>query len=252
MKKEVALAVVKNVYNTFDISGLKVACAVGALSALLTVVSFVCFLSIWNFVQNTTHVSVEVEQQAIELIEEVIEIKEVSVSDYVKIITERDNSNLQNTEYLTSTIIKFADKYDIPLIPAFALIYAESSFFIDATSRLGKDNGFGLTQVSKIGLADYNRINGTSYVQDDLLDIEVALEIGFWIYKQNGLYVPYLENDVEYYVAYNVGAFNFKKYYDSHWSNDLHPSGKSYTARMNYLSKRSQVAAAFHETPLAN
>lgn len=110
-------------------------------------------------------------------------------------------------------------KHNIPPYVIFAIIATESGrhrtdnineiniMNVNPRARSSVDCR-GLMQCSKYALADYNRINKTEYMMDDLFDIDINIEIGTWYYSQ---FTTISDSWTEIYVIYNVGYGNFRK-----------------------------------------
>jgi soluble lytic murein transglycosylase-like protein len=128
-------------------------------------------------------------------------------------------SKYPNRKYIT-TIVNFiykkANETGLPINVILTLIDTESQFKYTAVSNLGPENGRGITQVSEIGLKDYNSWHGTHYTYKDLYDPETNIEIGCWCFLQNEYYITNNKTHTlsfdHLYVAYNVGAYNFKNH----------------------------------------
>ena len=143
---------------------------------------------------------------------------------------------------LSALLLSKSVKHGVPFGITLTIAFSESDFRYDAVSNKGKDAGYGLMQVSKVGLEDYNRLTKSKFTQEDLLDVYTNVEIGLFLFKNNKRYVERsITYDHEFYVAYNVGASNFDKYYDSHYSLAELPTGEAYTALGRYLSKKDKV-----------
>lgn len=112
-----------------------------------------------------------------------------------------------------------SSKYNVPIYVIYAIIATESghvstsemteeNFFkvnVDAKSHA---NCYGLMQISKYALDDYNKNKGTKYSLNDLFNIYVNIDVGTWYYSQ---FYSVSENFVEQYVIYNVGYGHFQK-----------------------------------------
>jgi hypothetical protein len=117
----------------------------------------------------------------------------------------------QDAAMLCSRISYYAAKYDLDLPDAFSLVYIESNFDKDAESGLG---AVGLCQIMPLCLAEYNMENNTDYTLQDMFDIDLNLEVGFWYF--NRLMTHYgsnycIESLRDAYLAYNAGPVGFCK-----------------------------------------
>lgn len=118
---------------------------------------------------------------------------------------------------LLDKINKYAKKYDLPLTSALLIVNIESDFKVDAYNKTG--NAYGLCQVTKPCLDEYNMKKGTSYKLSDMKDPDLNLEVGFWYYNRilthYSDYYGYittrtLETKVrDAYLCYNVGVTVF-------------------------------------------
>lgn len=117
---------------------------------------------------------------------------------------------------LTKKIKKAALNNHLKLEEAFCIVHIESDFRIDAFNKSGK--AYGLCQVTKPCLDEYNWKHGTDYSLQDMFNPDLNLEIGFWYY--NRLIYHYgekfgitLTNEWtllrDAYIAYNIGITKF-------------------------------------------
>lgn len=119
---------------------------------------------------------------------------------------------------LTSHIRRAAYRNNLRLEEAFCIVHIESDFRKDAFNKYGK--AYGLCQVTKPCLDEYNWKHNTDYSLDDMFDVDKNLEVSFWYY--NRLIFHYgdefgVTTSNEYslirdaYIAYNIGITKFKE-----------------------------------------
>ena len=130
-----------------------------------------------------------------------------------------DKFDVDDSKYLVSKIMSYADKHKIPYLDAFVIVNVESDFKKSAYNKGGK--AYGLCQITRPCLREYNDINGTDYDIEAVMDIDTNLEIGFWYYKR---LMDYYSKFPDYgisttndesmlrdcYIAYNIGITKFK------------------------------------------
>lgn len=122
-------------------------------------------------------------------------------------------------EEIENSVKKASKKHNIPEYVLYAIIATESGTYaltevnqenIINVNPKAKSNAncYGLMQVSKYALNDYNKYNGTKYVMEELYDIDTNIEIGTWYFSQ---FRTVSKNYTEQYVIYNVGFGEFDK-----------------------------------------
>lgn len=128
--------------------------------------------------------------------------------------------NFESAIFLIEKIEKAAEKYQMDLKTALALVDVESSFNAKAKNRGGE--AYGLCQVTFPCLKEYNEWHGTDYTLENMYDEDLNLEVGFWYYKirildyYNKKY-DFITTNSEWetfrdaYIAYNIGISNFAK-----------------------------------------
>jgi soluble lytic murein transglycosylase-like protein len=139
-----------------------------------------------------------------------------------------------NTKY-GKMIEKYIDQNIYTIEQIELIIQAESTGNPEAVSHLGKNYGYGLMQVSKALLQDYNEAFGSVIKQQDLADPETCIKIGCWflnsIPRRIGLSSGLIDNDdlKKVYIAYNAGVRSFNNSYNNYYSKGIDPkSGKEY------------------------
>ena len=129
---------------------------------------------------------------------------------------------------ITNAVKKASKKYKIPKEVIYAVISTESSIwgtkelndsnFMEVNHRAKSScNCLGLMQVSKYALDDYNKINKTNYLMEDLYNISTNIEIGTWYFSQ---FKTVATSWTEMYVIYNVGYGMYNKN-NKYWFYDL-------------------------------
>ena len=113
----------------------------------------------------------------------------------------------------------YSDKYGLSLVDGLIIVHVESDFKVDAYNRWGK--AYGLCQVTKPCLEEYNWKHGTNYVLEDMYDVSLNLEVGFWYYNRiltnydnRYNYITTTSDDKKIrdaYIAYNIGVTVFDK-----------------------------------------
>jgi hypothetical protein len=128
---------------------------------------------------------------------------------------------------------------ELPIWFIEVVILVESEGNPRAVSYAGIEAGAGLMQVSDVARRDYNNNHGTSYTTQDLFDPAINIMIGCWLLnhyeKQLGS-----SNPERLYVAYNAGIGNCLKYYYTHYSKGIHPSGTRYRSLERYNKYRDE------------
>ena len=127
--------------------------------------------------------------------------------------------NFEGAIDLIKKIEKAAEKYQMNLKTAFALVDVESSFNVKAKNKSGE--AYGLCQVTFPCLDEYNKWHGTDYTLENMYDADLNLEIGFWYYNHildfyNKKYDFITTKDEwkafrDVYIAYNIGISTFAK-----------------------------------------
>ena len=126
---------------------------------------------------------------------------------------------LEEAMVLNNKICFYAEKYNISAKDGHIIVNVESDFKSTAYNKKGK--AVGLTQITTPCLQEYNNINGTKYELEQMFDIDLNLEVGFWYYSRlMNHYSKYAEYGItlstdekalrDCYIAYNVGITEFK------------------------------------------
>lgn len=130
------------------------------------------------------------------------------------------NFTPQDASIMTQQILQAADNHNLPVSIAFIIVHVESDFKSGVYNATG--NAYGLCQVTKPCLDEYNMVNGTHYSLERVRwDDKLNLEVGFWYYNRilnhyNNHY-QYITEHNDYtqlrdaYIAYNVGVTTFHK-----------------------------------------
>lgn len=200
---------------------------------------FVVLLFIYGVVSNIVYASInnKKSEEVLELYIDSYVINDIiDVSKYddleeknkekciLKILQKRKNLgdknfNKKDAEILYEKISFYSKKHNINLKDGFIIVNVESDFNHRAFNRKGK--AVGLTQITTPCLSEYNNLNRTKYELNQMFDIDLNLEVGFWYYnrlmKHYSKYSIYginrfdKENALkDCYIAYNIGITEFK------------------------------------------
>ena len=137
-------------------------------------------------------------------VEEEIPIEEI----YAKRILSLSSLDINEARYISSRVYFYSQKYNVDYNYCMVIINTESDFKYNAYNKNGK--AYGLCQITKPCLEEFNKNNKTKYILNDMLNIELNLEVGIW-------YISYLENhykiqnNEDSYIAYNIGITKFNK-----------------------------------------
>lgn len=208
--------------------GLKITC----LTVWTLVFLFLVLLIIKIMTANYKPIIIEREQTIVENIIPINYKKEITIEEAA------NYAKTRNAKRITEVAFQMKEKYNLPLYIIFSIIDTESEFYRVANSRIGKENGRGLMQVSEVCLKDFNNKSGEKIrTKDELYYIYVNMNIGCWYYSR--LYnLKAINNYDEAYVAYNVGIGNFQKYKNKYLNNKL-PDNSSYNALKRFRQKEN-------------
>lgn len=97
------------------------------------------------------------------------------------------------------------------------IVNVESDFKSNAYNKKGK--AYGLTQATLSCLNEFNWYNNTEYTEEDLYDVDINLEVGFWYYNRilthYADYYGYISSSSnekalkDAYICYNIGIKKF-------------------------------------------
>jgi soluble lytic murein transglycosylase-like protein len=124
----------------------------------------------------------------------------------------------EDADWIRDKIIFYAKKHNLYIKDAFIIVNIESDFRVRAYNRNG--NAYGLCQITQSCLDEYNLKNRTKYTLDQMFNVDINLEIGFWYYNR---IMTYYSKFPEYgiskisreaalrdsYIAYNIGITAF-------------------------------------------
>lgn len=186
--------------------------------SITLVVSFVVFLNILDkkyvsisITNNDTPVTIENKENKLSSTDSYSDESQVITIDIADKVNKLDNIRYDKKySYYVRILEPYCNKYNLDMLYMLSLIKVESDFKPKAVSFLGISYGYGLMQVSKVGLLDYNNWNTIKYKHSDLSIPEINIKVGTWIYNKNKDYgVP---NDTYYLMsAYNTGALTTKR-----------------------------------------
>ena len=163
---------------------------------------FVVLLFIYGIVSNIVYASInnKKSEEVLELYIDSYVINDIiDVSKYddleeknkekciLKILQKRKNLgdknfNKKDAEILYEKISFYSKKHNINLKDGFIIVNVESDFNYRAFNRKGK--AVGLTQITTPCLNEYNNLNRTKYELNQMFDIDLNLEVGFWYYNR--------------------------------------------------------------------
>ena len=129
-------------------------------------------------------------------------------------ITARDAFELQKK------ICEYSNKYNLTQEEGFIIVHTESDFKINANNKYS--NAVGLCQITEPCVREYNNMHGTEYILEQMYDIDLNLEVGFWYFNRLlNHYSKYSEYGIttdtrrqalrDCYIAYNIGITKFKE-----------------------------------------
>lgn len=131
---------------------------------------------------------------------------------------DKTNFSLSDANNLLQKINFYSTKHRIDLTTAIQIVAIESSFNASAHNVGG--GAYGLCQVTRPCLDEYNRELGKSYSLEDMYDTDRNLEVGFWYYHRILTWYAdkydYITTTTERarlrdaYIAYNYGVTAFK------------------------------------------
>lgn len=126
---------------------------------------------------------------------------------------------MRDALYLLDKIEYYARKNNLSLTAALTIVNVESDF--NKNAYVKSTRAYGLTQSTPVCLNEYNWMNETDYTVDDLFDVDINLEVGFWYYNRilthYNDYYGYITTSTpekalrDAYLAYNVGVTMFDK-----------------------------------------
>ena len=164
-----------------------------------------CILSVCIII-SFIPIKKEEKYNPIEILEEPIEtpIEEI----YAQKILTISSLNINEARHISSRIYFYSQKYKLSYSYCMVIINTESDFKYDAYNKNGK--AYGLCQITKPCLEEFNKKNKTNYELKDMTNIELNLEIGIW-------YLSFLKNyyniqrEEDIYIAYNIGITKFNR-----------------------------------------
>lgn len=127
--------------------------------------------------------------------------------------------SFEDAAYMSKKIYEYSSKYNLSHKEGLIIVNIESDFNKNAYNHNGK--AYGLCQITEKCLQEYNEKNGTKYGLNDMYNIDLNLEVGFWYYDRilnhyskydnYGIILDTREEALrDAYIAYNIGPTVFK------------------------------------------
>ena len=138
----------------------------------------------------------------------------------VRLICGDSNLIVRGETELQKKICEYSNKYNLTQEEGFIIVHTESDFKINAYNKYG--NAVGLCQITEPCIREYNNMHGTEYTLEQMYDIDLNLEVGFWYFNRLlNHYSKYSEYGIttdtrrqalrDCYIAYNIGITKFKE-----------------------------------------
>ena len=138
----------------------------------------------------------------------------------VRLICGDSNLIVREVTELQKKICEYSNKYNLTQEEGFIIVHTESDFKINAYNKYG--NAVGLCQITEPCVREYNNMHGTEYTLEQMYDIDLNLEVGFWYFNRLlNHYSKYSEYGIttdtrrqalrDCYSAYNIGITKFKE-----------------------------------------
>ena len=138
----------------------------------------------------------------------------------VRLICGDSNLTVREVTELQKKICEYSNKYNLTQEEGFIIVHTESDFKINAYNKYG--NAVGLCQITEPCVREYNNMHGTEYTLEQMYDVDLNLEVGFWYFNRLlNHYSKYSEYGIttdtrrqalrDCYIAYNIGITKFKE-----------------------------------------
>ena len=138
----------------------------------------------------------------------------------VRLICGDSNLIVREVTELQKKICEYSNKYNLTQEDGFIIVHTESDFKINAYNKYG--NAVGLCQITEPCVREYNNMHGTEYTLEQMYDVDLNLEVGFWYFNRLlNHYSKYSEYGIttdtrrqalrDCYIAYNIGITKFKE-----------------------------------------
>ena len=138
----------------------------------------------------------------------------------VRLICGDSNLIVREVTELQKKICEYSNKYNLTQKEGFIIVHTESDFKINAYNKYG--NAVGLCQITEPCVREYNNMHGTEYTLEQMYDVDLNLEVGFWYFNRLlNHYSKYSEYGIttdtrrqalrDCYIAYNIGITKFKE-----------------------------------------
>ena len=131
----------------------------------------------------------------------------------VRLICGDSNLIVREVTELQKKICEYSNKYNLTQEEGFIIVHTESDFKINAYNKYG--NAVGLCQITEPCVREYNNMHGTEYTLEQMYDVDLNLEVGFWYFNRLlNHYSKYSEYGIttdtrrqalrDCYIAYNI------------------------------------------------
>ena len=138
----------------------------------------------------------------------------------IRLICGDSNLIVREVTELQKKICEYSNKYNLTQEEGFIIVHTESDFKINAYNKYG--NAVGLCQITEPCVREYNNMHGTEYTLEQMYDVDLNLEVGFWYFNRLlNHYSKYSEYGIttdtrrqalrDCYIAYNIGITKFKE-----------------------------------------
>ena len=138
----------------------------------------------------------------------------------VRLICGDSNLIVREVTELQKKICEYSNKYNLTQEEGFIIVHTESDFKINANNKYS--NAIGLCQITEPCIREYNNMHGTEYTLEQMYDVDLNLEVGFWYFNRLlNHYSKYSEYGIttdtrrqalrDCYIAYNIGITKFKE-----------------------------------------
>lgn len=107
------------------------------------------------------------------------------------------------TDSIIQCVLKYSSIYNVDPLLVLSIIYQESNFNPKA---IGKHNDFGLMQITKYALNEFNKSNREIFIvkMGDLYNIDLNIHIGVWYIKEQLNQHKNIEKSLAF---YNAGKY---------------------------------------------
>ena len=100
----------------------------------------------------------------------------------IRLICGDSNLIVREVTELQKKICEYSNKYNLTQEEGFIIVHTESDFKINAYNKYG--NAVGLCQITEPCVREYNNMHGTEYTLEQMYDVDLNLEVGFWYFNR--------------------------------------------------------------------